>query len=190
MQFSNFDLVILGCIGTTFLAIIIALFLLNKKTFMAKDAKAHLSAVGSIVADYNRRMKLIESPAGNYMHSLGSEGGKALLKLKRLINDAADLTREADALIRTNSFDCIAEAALLLSGTHPSQVHDNIPASQRRITVDQNWQAAVEELLQRVGRAIAYASKKSEQIGLPKQMQNRTTLQQLEEAGVDFSFDA
>jgi hypothetical protein len=66
---------------------------------------------------------------------------------------------------------------------------ENIPTSQRRIIIDEHWQGAVEELLQRVGRAIAHASKKSEQIGLPKQMKTRTTMQQLEEAGVDFRFD-
>ncbi len=190
MQFSTIDLVILGCIATTFLAIITALFLLNKKTFMAKDVKSHLNAIEDIVDDYNRRVKLVEAPAGNYMHSLGSEGGKALLKLKRLITDASDLTNEVDALIKTNSFDCIAEADLLLSGTHPCQTHKNVPSSQRRIVIDQQWQAAVEELLQRVGRAIAHASRKAEQIGLPKQVRARTTMQQLEDAGVDCTFDA
>jgi hypothetical protein len=192
-------------LGIVISSLIITMFVLKAFMHFRRNLELQLrKSLGDYqlrVADYQKRLGLIDPYASDYMNSLSPDTARALIHLRQLMGSHQRLMGYLHTLVLSRDYEKFPEALAMLdkvlsrptgtalqggsNSSAESVSDDKIDAGGEMIAaIPKNWEIQAEALLQQVGRDVFFASKKAKEIGLPRNRLRKPTVMSLTSAGI------
>ena len=155
-----------------------------------QEIQSEFVKVEDEVMSLSGRFSIINSHAVDYINSLGPDIAHEIYHVQKILHAANAALAEAQLLLASEDISSLSRAQALLDRHFTRQQQAGIeplpqdPDDIAYKELSEDWKREVEEELQKIGKAIASASSRATETGLPKRRKRQSTLLSLKQIGI------
>lgn len=180
-------ILIISVTGIVVSLLFVAFWRYSTRVQKLQTAAVMVSDFSSRHVELEERVRMVEYSAVGYVNSIGKDGANLLEELQKRINQSAYLLEELESLLVTGDSSAAKEVEMFFCNDHPRQISPEVSfdGTPRLLRFDPQWDAQIEEILQKLGGTVSQASIAATAIGIPKSRKRKSTLMNLLDAGID-----
>ena len=170
----------LCCLAILFVSV---LRLVNIQQNLESSVGERFEILAEQVAEFERRIHLVQGHAMDYIHSMSGESSRALYELQTILTVQQKIIAEIEQEIAKNDSEALRRADMLLTHTIGKATASTEDPTHQTDDLD-HWASRSEELLQLLGFDVSLASQSMHDSGLRKGRKRNKTRLNLKEAGI------